>query len=280
MTTTFRPWIALWLNFADDHLDRHPSVEAYATAKARIVANQTSDDWMVVNADDPVVMARTAGSRARRVMFAPSGHLADGFVAAGEWIVRRTSTSEMPLVPVAAVELTGAHMLHNVVAAVAVSDIAGVEPDAMRQALRGFRGLPHVMEPVGLIDGVRFVNDSKATNVEAARRSIESFAGGVVAIVGGRYKGGDFGELREPMRERGRAVIAIGEAADRVAEALSGTVPLIDAGSMAEAVERAFVAAKPDGVVLLAPACSSFDWFRAYAERGDAFKAAVETLKR
>jgi UDP-N-acetylmuramoylalanine--D-glutamate ligase len=280
MTTTFRPWIALWLNFADDHLDRHPSVEAYATAKARIVANQTSDDWMVVNADDPVVMARTAGSRARRVMFAPSGHLADGFVAAGEWIVRRTSTSEMPLVPVAAVELTGAHMLHNVVAAVAVSDIAGVEPDAMRQALRGFRGLPHVMEPVGLIDGVRFVNDSKATYVEAARRSIESFAGGVVAIVGGRYKGGDFGELREPMRERGRAVIAIGEAADRVAEALSGTVPLIDAGSMAEAVERAFVAAKPDGVVLLAPACSSFDWFRDYAERGVAFKAAVETLKR
>jgi len=278
-TTTFRPWIALWLNFADDHLDRHSDIDAYAAAKARIFANQRSGDWSVVNADDPVVMTQSAMTQARRVAFSPSGRISDGFAASGDWIVRRTTTAEERLVPIAAVELTGAHMLHNAVAAVAVSSIAGVEPAAMVAAIRGFHGLPHVMEPAGQVRGVRFVNDSKATNVEAARRSIESFARNVVAIVGGRYKGGDFGELREPLRTRGLAVVAIGEAAPRVREALSGTVPVLDAASMDEAVERAFAAAGSDGVVVLAPACSSFDWFSDYAERGNAFKAAVERLK-
>jgi len=149
----------------------------------------------------------------------------------------------------------------------------------MVKALRGFRGLPHVMEPVAEVGGVRFVNDSKATNVEAARRSIESFERGVVAIVGGRYKGGDFGELGEPMATRGRAVIAIGEAAPRVRKALAEVVRVIDAPSMRDAVERGYEAARPDGVVLLAPACSSFDWFRDYAERGDVFKQEVERLR-
>jgi UDP-N-acetylmuramoylalanine--D-glutamate ligase len=278
-TTTFRPWVALWLNFADDHLDRHPDVASYAAAKARIFANQRANDWAVVNADDEVVMAQSAATAARRVMFSPSARIADGFVASGDWIVRRTTTAEERLVPVSAVELTGAHMLHNAVAAVAVSSIAGVPAEAMVSALRGFRGLPHVMEPVDEIRGVRFVNDSKATNVEAARRSIESFAGGVVAIVGGRYKGGDFHQLREPLKAHGRAVVAIGESAGRVRDALADAVPVIEAESMDAAVERGFAAAGPDGVVLLAPACSSFDWFRDYAARGDAFKAAVERLK-
>ena len=278
-TTSFKPWIALWVNFADDHLDRHPDVASYAAAKARVFASQTTDDWAVVNADDPVVMAKSRETRARIVKFAPSGHVDEGFVAAGDWIVKRTTAGEQRLVPVSAVELTGAHMLHNVTAAVAVSAVAGVDAAAMTEALRGFHGLPHVMEPVGEIDGVRFVNDSKATNVEAARRSIESFPRGVVAIIGGRYKGGDFRELREPLGRHGRAVIAIGEAAPRVREALEGTLPVIDAASMEEAVARGFDAAKPDGVVVLAPACSSFDWFRDYAARGDAFKAAVEKLR-
>ncbi|HTM04264.1 MAG TPA: UDP-N-acetylmuramoyl-L-alanine--D-glutamate ligase [Vicinamibacterales bacterium] len=278
-TTTFKPWIALWVNFADDHLDRHPDVATYAAAKARVFANQSADDWAVVNADDPIVMAKSRETRARVVTFAPSGHVDEGFVAAGDWIVRRTTTGEQRMVPVSAVELTGAHMLHNVIAAVAVSAVAGVEPAAMTEALSGFHGLPHVMEPVGAIGGVRFVNDSKATNVEAARRSIESFSRGVVAIVGGRYKGGDFGELHEPLRRHGRAVIAIGEAAPRVREALEGTLPVIDAASMEEAVARGFEAAKPDGVVVLAPACSSFDWFTDYAARGEAFKAAVKELR-
>jgi UDP-N-acetylmuramoylalanine--D-glutamate ligase len=278
-TTTFRPWIAVWLNFSDDHLDRHPSVESYAAAKARIFANQTPDDWAVVNADDPAVMARSRTTAARRVQFALSGRLSDGFVVDGEWIVRRTNTGAERLFPLAAVELTGRHMLNNVLAATAAASLAECPPQALTAALRGFHGLEHVMEPAGEIGGVRFVNDSKATNVEAARRSIESFPRGVVAIVGGRFKGGDLKRLREPLAAGGKAVVVIGEAAPLVHEALDGVVPLIDATSMCEAVERGYEAAGAGGVVLLAPACASFDWFRDYAERGDAFKNEVRRLK-
>ena len=292
-TTTFRPWISLWLNFAADHLDRHPSIEAYAAAKARIFANQTPADWTVVNADDGVVMEKAAHAQAQRVLFSPSGAVDQGFVAEGDWIVKRTATARERMLPISAIELTGRHMLHNVIAAAAVASIAGVRPDAMRKALEGFHGLEHVMEPVATVNGVRFVNDSKATNVEAARRSIESFDGPVVAIVGGLFKGGDLRELREPLRARGGSVVAIGEAAPRVHAALDGAVSVRDAGSMPQAVREAYElarglpavalaeaeAAAKAGVVVLAPACASFDWFRDYAERGRVFKDAVRALE-
>lgn len=278
-TTTFRPWIAVWLNLADDHLDRHHTLEAYASAKARIFANQTADDWLIVNAEDRLVMNETGTAAARRVEFALSRQLTNGFVGEGSWIVRKTGTRSEQLVPLSAVELTGRHMLHNVLAATAAATVAGVAPAAMVEALRGFRGLAHVMEPVGEIGGVRFVNDSKATNVEAASRSIESFARGVVAIVGGRFKGGDLRALRAPLAAHGRAVVAIGEAAPLVRDAVEGVVPVVDAGSMREAVARAYEAAAPDGIVLLAPACASFDWFRDYAERGERFKEEVARLQ-
>ena len=279
-TTTFRPWIALWLNLADDHLDRHPDVASYAAAKARIFANQRAEDWAVVNLDDPIVMAHSQGIASRRVGFSPFGSTTDGFSVDGAWIVRRTPTSSERLVPVSAVELTGRHMLGNVVAAVATASVAGIGPSAMIAALEEFRGLEHVMEPAGRIGGVSFVNDSKATNVEAARRSIESFPGGVVALVGGHFKGGDFRDLRDALAARGRAVVAMGEATPLVREALADLLPVIDASSMREAVERGYEAARPDGIVLLAPACASFDWFRDYAERGRVFKEEVERLRR
>ena len=278
-TSTFRPWIAVWLNLADDHLDRHPSIEAYVDAKARIFANQTADDWAVINADDPLVVRRSLDAPSRTVPFALSGRIADGFVVDGNWIVKRTTTGAEKLFLRTDVELTGLHMLNNVLAATAVASLAGCDPPAMQRALRGFRGLPHVMEPVATVGGVRFVNDSKATNVEAARRSIESFEGGVVAIIGGRFKGGDFNELRDALTSRGRAVVAIGEAAPLVRDALRDVVPIVEASSMGEAVTRAYAAAAPDGVVLLAPACSSFDWFTDYAERGEVFKREVRRLE-
>src|SRR5215510_14957619 len=176
-------------------------------------------------------------------MFSLEGATSEGFVVDGTAIVHRTDTDVERLIPVAAVELTGRHMLNNVLAAVAAAHIAGVRPHSMLAALRGFHGLPHVMEPAGQIGPVRFVNDSKATNVEAARRSIESFPRGVVAIVGGRFKGGDLKQLREPLATSGIAVIAIGEATPLVHQALDGVVPVIDAGSMREAVERGYEAA-------------------------------------
>jgi UDP-N-acetylmuramoylalanine--D-glutamate ligase len=278
-TTTFRPWIAVWLNFAADHLDRHPTVEAYASAKARILTNQGGDDWVVVNADDPEVMRRTEAAEATRVTYSIAGTVRQGFVVSDDWIARRTTTGDERLFPVSAVQLTGRHMLNNVLAATAAAHIAGVSPAAMVAALEGFHGLEHVMEPAGHVGGVRFVNDSKATNVEAALRSIESFDRGVVAIVGGRFKGGDFRDLRHALASRGRGVVAIGEAAPLVRAALVDVVPVVDAASMADAVHKGHEAAKPDGVVLLAPACSSFDWFRDYAERGDVFKEEVAKLR-
>jgi UDP-N-acetylmuramoylalanine--D-glutamate ligase len=279
-TTTFRPWVAVWLNVADDHLDRHPSIESYVSAKARIFANQTADDWAVVNADDPEVVARFDDVIAHRAPFALSGRIPTGFVVDDEWIVRRSAAGAERLVPIAAVELTGRHMLNNVLAATAAASVAGVTPQAMTEGLRGFRGLAHVMEPAGEIRGVQFVNDSKATNVEAARRSIESFPGGVAVIIGGRFKGGDLRHLREPLLASGRAVVAIGEAAPLVRDALNGVVPVVEAASMLDAVARGYEAAAPDGVVLLAPACASFDWFRDYAERGDSFKEEVRRLRQ
>jgi UDP-N-acetylmuramoylalanine--D-glutamate ligase len=279
-TTTFRPWISVWLNFADDHLDRHASVDEYASAKARIFASQRAGDWAVVNAHDPVVMARSEGIAPARVLFAPSGPLDEGYAVDGAFIVRKTRQSTTALIPVSAVELTGAHMLGNVVAAAAVADTAGVTPQAMTRALAGFRGLEHVMEPAGIVRGIRFVNDSKATNVEAARRSIESFERGVVVLIGGRSKGGNLRELRESLAARGRAVIAIGEAAPLVHEALHDVLPVIAASSMREAVTRGFDAASEGDVVLLAPAGASFDWYVDYAERGRAFKDEVEALRK
>jgi UDP-N-acetylmuramoylalanine--D-glutamate ligase len=195
-----------------------------------------------------------------------------------DFIWQRTSEGVTPLVPLASIELSGRHMLSNVTAATAICQAAGVRGADMAAALRGFAGLEHVMEPVATIGGVRFVNDSKATNVDAAARSIESFDR-VVAIVGGRYKGGEFELLRAPLAERGRGVVAIGEARPLVHQALADTVPVVDADSMREAVRKAFDLARPEGVVLLAPACSSFDMFLDYAARGQEFKTAVSELQ-
>ncbi len=195
-------------------------------------------------------------------------------------IVRRApGRDDVPLVPVSAVELTGDHMLTNVLAACAVADLVGVAPDAMREALAGFRGLEHALEYVGEVDGVRVFNDSKATNVAAALKGIEAFDARVVAIVGGVYKGGDFGLLAEALARRHGSAVLIGEAAGRIETAFAGRVPVAHAASMEEAVRLGFDQARPGDVLLLAPACSSFDMFRDYAERGRSFKAAVASRR-
>jgi UDP-N-acetylmuramoylalanine--D-glutamate ligase len=224
-------------------------------------------------------MARAAATAARRIQFALSGRLAHGFVVDGEWIVRRTGTATDRILPRAAVELTGRHMLNNVLAAVAATSVAGVTPSAMVEALRGFHGLPHVMEPAGEIAGVRFINDSKATNIEAARRAIESFDS-LVVIMGGRFKGGDLADLRTPLVERAIAVVAIGEARPLIRAAFADVLPVQEAADMAAAVRAAFTSAVPGSAVVLAPACSSFDMFHDYAERGRIFKQEVLKLQK
>ncbi|HEY7790892.1 MAG TPA: UDP-N-acetylmuramoyl-L-alanine--D-glutamate ligase [Vicinamibacterales bacterium] len=277
-TDTFHPWIAVLLNLSADHLDRHGTREAYAAAKARIFANQAADDWTVVNADDPAVLALADRSAARRLPFAMDRAMAEGVSLVGDTIVRTVNGRQTPLVPVSAVQLPGRHLLADVMAAAAVGSIAGVASPAMVTAVESFRGLEHAMESVGAVDGVRFINDSKATNIEAARRAIESFDDRVVVILGGRFKGGSFRDLREAVSGRVAAVVAIGDARPLIRESLSDLVPVRDATSMEDAVTQAFAAARPRGVVLLAPACASFDMFVDYADRGRRFKAAVKQL--
>ena len=277
---TFHPWIAVMLNFSPDHLDRHPTVEAYAAAKARIFENQDQSDWAVVNADDPAVLEMARRGRAAMRQFARRTALERGTVIEEGWIVDRQPARTDRLVPVDAIHLLGPHLVTDVMAAATVGVLAGAAPVAMTAAVESFRGLEHAMELVEEFGGVRFVNDSKATNVESALRSIESFDANLVPIIGGRFKGGDLRLLRAPLSARATAVVAIGEARPLVHEALSGAVAVHDATSMADAVERAYELARPAGVVLLAPACASFDMFRDYAERGRVFKAEVEELKK
>ena len=277
-TDTFHPWIAVLLNLSPDHLDRHPSFQAYAAAKARVFANQTANDWTVVNADDAPSMELARGARGRRFDFALDADLKDGVTVHDGDIVRRDGGRTAPLVPLTSVRLPGRHLLGDVLAATAVGCVAGVPPAAMRRAVEGFGGLPHALERVAEIRGVTFVNDSKATNIASARRAIESFTGGEVVIMGGRFKGGDFGDLRDVVRARVAGIIAIGEAAPLIEDALGATVTVTRASSMVDAVRLAQAQAPRGGVVLLAPACSSFDMFTDYADRGEQFKNAVRTL--
>jgi len=278
-TDTFHPWVAVLLNFSPDHLDRHASVEEYAAAKARIFANQDARDWAVINADDPAVLALARDARARQLRFGGEG-LEVGIAITREAIVSRREGRDAPLVPRASVRLIGRHLLADVAAAAGVAMLAGVPADAMTRAVEGFTGLEHALEPVAVVRGVRFVNDSKATNIEAARRAIESFDAGLVVILGGHFKGGDFADLREPLAARATGVIAVGEARELVREALEGAVAVRVVDTFHDAVRAAYAAAGGTGTVLLAPACASFDMFRDYAERGRVFKAEVAALKR
>lgn len=277
-TDAFHPWIAVLLNLSPDHLDRHPSFEAYRDAKARMFANQTSGDWAVINLDDDGArgLAPTKASGPKRFDFALDTPVTEGVTVEHGTIVRRSGNTVSPLLPVSSVKVPGRHILSDVLAATAVSCLAGVPPAAMQRAVEAFQGLEHALQRVATVGGVQFINDSKATNIASARRAIESFDGPLVVIMGGKYKGGDFAELAEPLRARGASVVAIGEARPRIHAALDGVVPVTDASSMEEAVHMAARGVTSGGTVLLAPACSSFDMFRDYTERGNFFVQAVQ----
>lgn len=278
-TDTFHPWIAAVLNFSPDHLDRHPSVEAYAAAKASIFANQAPADFAVVNADDEGATSLAARAPGRRCWFGASG-IVEGVTVHGGHVVERRDGRDEALLPVGAIRVPGRHILSDVLAATAVSRLAGATAGGITQAVAGFTGLEHAMELVAEVGGVRFVNDSKATNVAAARYAIESVDGGLVVIMGGRFKGGRFADLRDALRGRARAVVAIGEAAPLLVEAFADLLPVHEEASLEQAVRRGWDIARPDGHVVLAPACASFDMFASYADRGRRFKEVVARLVR
>ena len=279
LTDAFRPWIAVCLNLSPDHLDRHASFAEYAEAKGRIFANQTSDDAMVINADDPAVLELARKGRAPAFRFAIDTPLDDGVQVTDAWIIRRSAAGEERLVPRAAIRVPGRHLLSDVAAAAAVGSLAGVAAEAMTRAVESFTGLPHTLEFVREVAGVRYVNDSKATNLVAARAAIECFGPGLTVILGGRFKGGRFEDLLSPLVDRGAVVVAIGEARDRIRAALAPDVTVHEAETMAEAVGTASAETRPGGTVLLAPACASLDMFVDYAARGATFREAVKALE-
>ncbi|HEY2433677.1 MAG TPA: UDP-N-acetylmuramoyl-L-alanine--D-glutamate ligase [Vicinamibacterales bacterium] len=276
---TFHPWIAVLLNFSPDHLDRHADIAEYAAAKARVFANQTASDWAVLNSDDEGSRALAQDARSQPLLFAVERALAEGVVVAKDAIVRRRrGGADQVLVPLSAVRLLGRHLLADVLAAAAVASIAGVDPQAMTRAVEGFTGLEHALEPVREIAGVTFVNDSKATNIESALRAIQSFGKGLFVILGGRFKGGDFADLRDALIERQAVVLAMGEAKPLIHAALASALRIHSVEDLSDAVRTAFVLAAPGETVLLAPGCSSFDMFKDYAERGRTFKQEVGRL--
>jgi UDP-N-acetylmuramoylalanine--D-glutamate ligase len=273
----FRPDVAILLNITPDHLDRHGSFEEYARLKRQIFANQLEQDEAVMNADDQEV-SKSAPKIPCVSWFSRQGRVERGaYIHAGE-IVLRDGGKELPVMPVDEVPLPGAHNLENTLAASFTAHLAGVSPEVIAIGIRGFTAVEHRLEFVTEIGGVRFYNDSKATNVDAALKALESFSQPVYIILGGKDKGGDFSLLREPLRRHARRALLIGEAAEKIAVQIAGAVPVELVGTLAGAVAAAWGSAGPGEIILLAPACASFDQFQNFEHRGRVFKQLAGDL--
>jgi UDP-N-acetylmuramoylalanine--D-glutamate ligase len=278
---TFRPRIALVLNITPDHLDRHGSFEAYAAAKARIMENQTADDFLILNAEDEPTKLVAAKTKAQIYWFSPKRQVKQGAFVHGESILFRAKEGGEvePIMPVAEILLAGAHNVENVLAAVCAARLAGVDAKTIREAVAAFHAVEHRLEFVREIDRVRWFNDSKATNVDATAKAIEAFSGGIFLILGGKDKDSDYSTLATLLRARVKAVITIGSAAEKIESQLAGVVKIERAETMERAVAWAQNEARSGDVVLLAPACSSFDQFENYEHRGRVFKQLVGALE-
>ena len=282
---TFRAETGVLLNVTPDHLDRYPALDAYVAAKARLWDGQRGEDWAVFGADDPGASRLVGRAPGVQIPFTLGGRPGP----LGAWIEeqggRRMAVAALPgeaeplpLFFADEVPLPGPHNLSNAMAAALVARRYGVEAGAITGALQRFQGLTHRLELVGTLDGVSFYDDSKATNVDSAKASLISFEADVVLIAGGKHKGTSYQPLRRELSRCGRAAVLIGEARPRLREELEDTVPIHEAESMEDAVFQASQLARPEGVVLLAPACSSFDMFDDYKHRGRVFQEAVQQL--
>jgi UDP-N-acetylmuramoylalanine--D-glutamate ligase len=271
---SFRAHIGSALNVTPDHLDRHYTFENYAEAKARLFVNQRDSDFAVLNADDPVCRSY-AGRGAGKPQWFSSTHA----VSPGAWIEGGTLVLEgEPLMDRSEVPLRGAHNLENAMAAAVIARLAGAAHDQIRAAVKSFPGVEHRLEFVRSLDGVAWYNDSKATNVDATLKAVQAFSGGLWIILGGRDKGSDYSPLSRPLLAKAHGALLIGAAADKIAEHLRGSIPLIRCGTIAAAVAEARVRAQSGDTVLLAPACASFDQFENFEDRGRAFKRLVTAL--
>jgi len=279
----FHPTVAVVLNVTPNHMDRYESFSDYAAAKHRIFMNQTRGDVAVLNADDQVVSSWGSGLRAHVVRFSVTNELDEGLFLRDRQIVSRTQGGERVLMSRDEMNLRGLHNVENVLAAFAAGLACGAGPDSMRQTVRGFQPVEHRLEFVDEIGGVQFYNDSKATSVDATLKALQAFQadpGKLIIILGGRGKRAPYAPLGPLVKEKARKLLLIGEDADTIAEEIGDCAPIERAVGMNDAVERSFNAAEPGDIVLLAPACASFDMFDSFEQRGSVFKIAVKNLKQ
>jgi UDP-N-acetylmuramoylalanine--D-glutamate ligase len=276
----FRPRIAVVLNITPDHLDRHGNFETYAAMKARITEFQTAEDFLVLNGEDKETQMVAAKTKAQIYWFSARRQIKQGAFVHGESIffTKSEGAKPEPVMPVAEIPLAGAHNVENVLAAVCAARLAGVESETIRSAVRAFTAVEHRLEFVREVGGVRYYNDSKATNVDATMKAVASFAGGIHLILGGKDKDSDYRVLTPLVRERVKTVITIGSAAEKIERQLDGVVKIESAETLARAVTFAHETAVAGDTVLLAPACSSFDQFENYEQRGRVFKELVAAL--
>ncbi len=275
---TFHSEIAVVLNVTPDHLDRHGSFERYLAAKKRIFENQTSSDYAVLNADDEQA-ARMAGGIAAQVRwFSRKKEVERGAFVRDGRILHRDDSGEHEVMPASEIPLKGSHNLENVLAAVCIGMIIPCEPHRIRAAVKEFKAVEHRLEYVTSINGVQFYNDSKATNVDATIKALESFPDKIHIILGGKDKGSPYTVLNALLKERARRVYTIGAAAAKIEKEIAGAAEIMRAETLDVAVRRAFESAQPGDVVLLAPACASFDQFESYEHRGRVFKELVHAL--
>jgi UDP-N-acetylmuramoylalanine--D-glutamate ligase len=274
----FRPRIAVILNITPDHLDRHKTFVNYRNAKARVFENQHADDFSILNADDATTAGMSDRTRAQLFWFSRKKEIDRGAFARGTHIYFRDGHSEHEIMALAEVPLKGAHNLENVLAGVSIGMLAGCQPEQIREAVRNFKAVEHRLEFVARVAGVDYYNDSKATNVDATIKALESFPAHIHLILGGKDKGSDYTVLRELLRQRVKRVYTIGAAAEKIESQIQGAAEIEHAETLENAVRRANESAVAGDVILLAPACASFDQFQSYEHRGRMFKEIVHSL--
>ena len=276
-SVNFRPRVGVILNITPDHLDRHGNMAGYTAAKARIFVNQGDDDYTVLNYDDPETRLLAGLTNGRVIFFSRKHSLETGVFVRDGIIIASLNGSVIPVLPAAELNIPGAHNLENALAAVACALVMGVGVAPLAETLRQFKGVAHRLEPVAEIDGVSYINDSKGTNPDASIKALESFDAPIVLIAGGKNKGSDFTTFAAKVQERARVLVVLGQCAAEIEAAArgAGCNEIYRAGSFPEAVEIARQAARPGDIVLLSPACASWDMFNSYEERGDLFKELV-----
>jgi len=276
---TFRPRIAVILNITPDHLDRHRTFEAYAGAKARIFENQQSDDFAVLNEDDPACVNLAKRVNAQLFWFSRQKEVQRGAWLSGGRILFRDAARQQEIMLVADIPLKGAHNVENALAGVCVGMLVGSSPERIREAIRNFKAVEHRLEFVARIRNVDYYNDSKATNVDATIKALESFPANIHLILGGKDKGSDYSVLNDLLRKRVKRVYTIGAAAPKIESQIKEAADIFHAETLEKAIRRAAQDAKPNDIVLLAPACASFDQFDSYEHRGKVFKDVVKSLE-